>query len=532
MLRVAVCFALLLGLGSAFAQPSGPVKPLPWASVPPAWPTLALNANKAPSCVFWTPPVTGATPEYFCAVIVADASRDTDTTLCSSGSPCAGALRAVRVNPTTGAITIGAAGPTLSISLGQDPDGVTCTVIPPGFGYPTTTTVQCLIGSVHRVGWDGTKWWSQPYGSDSTGIQGPGPDPGIQVTSNFSCVPWLSGGTTTCFGLETGQQSGNPVASWIDQWTRDPNSVDWKRPTSPLSAALPASGPDPDRGPLVCSLTAPAKFACVARATTGGLFEFTADAAGQSVTWNPAKSLVTSVATGQSCVTSPSATSTPARTDCFFGDGGLGSGPSGLFWIPDDGSRPLRLAMGESFPLKATPSCIGWMPGQIECFFPDKTIDPHAQSATQADAMIWHVLSYGEDIRTILTEMLAPPPGKSPGFWQENLGVAAPSMELDFLSVGPGSVHVPSVVNNPKTLTSFACFQGPPFQSLCVAGLIDSFYVKVATNPTPAQLGTYRTSRRLVYKLVGNPMGVPPQAPTSVVVLEPPGEHLTKPVGR
>src|SRR6476661_7386633 len=143
MLPVAVCLALLLGIVSAFAQPSGPVKPLPFASVPPAWPTLALNANKAPSCVFWTPPVTGATPEYFCAVIVANTANDPDATLCPAGNCAAGALRAVRVNPATGAITIGAAGPTLSIILGQDPDSVTCTVIPPGFSQPTTT-VQCL----------------------------------------------------------------------------------------------------------------------------------------------------------------------------------------------------------------------------------------------------------------------------------------------------------------------------------------------------------------------------------------------------
>jgi hypothetical protein len=166
-----------------------------------------------------------------------------------------------------------------------------------------------------------------------------------------------------------------------------------------------------------------------------------------------------------------------------------------------------------------TPSCIGWALGKIECFFPDKKIDPHAQTTAQADATIWHVLSYGEDIRTMLIEMLSPPPGKSPGFWQENLGIAAPAKELDFVSVPGGGIHFPDVVDNPKTLTSFACFKGPPFQSLCVAGLIDSNFVRVQS-PTPAQLGTFRTSRRLVFKLVGNPLGVEPQAPMPPIVVQ------------
>jgi hypothetical protein len=169
--------------------------------VPPAWPTLALNANKAPSCVFWTPPMTGAKPEYFCAVLVADPSQDEDV----NNRNATAVLLAVRIDPATGTVSVGPdnVGPnkTRSIILFQKPDSVTCTVTAPGFGHPLS--VQCLYDSVQRVGWNGTQWWNFPYGTNQTGIQGPGPDPGISVTSNFSCVPWIGSRTTTCFGIET-----------------------------------------------------------------------------------------------------------------------------------------------------------------------------------------------------------------------------------------------------------------------------------------------------------------------------------------
>jgi hypothetical protein len=196
----AILVLISLGpLNASLAQPKNPV-PL----IPPAWPTLAVNANKAPSCVFWIPPVTGANPEYFCAVIVADPSQDEDV----NNRNATAVLLAVRINPATGTLSVGADGKTRSIILFQNPDSVACTVIPPVLGNPRT--VQCLYDSVQRVGWDGTNWWSVTNGTNNTAVQGPGPDPGISVTSNFSCVPWIGSTTTTCFGIETMIQSGLP----------------------------------------------------------------------------------------------------------------------------------------------------------------------------------------------------------------------------------------------------------------------------------------------------------------------------------
>jgi hypothetical protein len=271
-------------------------------------------------------------------------------------------------------------------------------------------------------------------------------------------------------------------------------------------------------------------FACIAPAG-GSLFEWTAGGAAQGVAWTPltapAKPFVTGgVGTGQACVNVSA--STPARVDCFWGDGGLIPAPApqnstcinfqdctpalwGLYWAPDDATRPVQIAMLESFQLRATPSCIGWGVGQIECFFPDKALSDLA-TIRESGATIWHVLSYNLDSlalreQTLIAANLARQGIViNPNFWQESLGVAAPTPEF-----GP---KVGKIVNNPKTLALFACFKGPPFQSLCVAGLIASSYTSVQSLPSPtaAQLATYRTSRRLVFKLVGTP-GVAPEQP-------------------
>lgn len=548
MIPRAICATLILAMfapfNPGFAQFRG--------GVPPSWPTLALNANKAPSCVFWTPPSSGTagTPEYFCAVIVANTANDADSaTICPAGGSCAqGALRAVRIDPRTGAVTLGAAGlASPSVILGEDPDNVTCTIIPPGFGW-NVMTVQCLYGSVHRVGWDGTKWFSQAYpancnpGSppcDPTGVQGPAPTQPTKVTSNFNCVP-QSGGTT-CFAIETFYQGGQPNGSVIDQWTRDPTAVDWARPaTNSQSSGLGMTlGPAPNRGPLACSATTNDKLACIVP-DNGNLSELTATGASQSVAWataGPTKFVTGGgVNTGQACVTVPSATSTPARTDCFFGDGGRIDVPPttcsvarpcrwGLSWAPDDMSRKTEIAMLEPFPLKAQPSCLAWAAGQIECFFPDKALSTFP-STPDTNAAILHVLSFDLDFRAAqqqrwrALELGLEGIVINPGFWQESLGVAAPTREWGKIVLRGHTITAP--VNNPKTLTSFACFKGPLFQSLCVAGLIDSKYAGVQTNPTPAQLDVYRASRRLVFRLVGNPNGVPPQQPTTTIVQPPP----------
>jgi hypothetical protein len=68
----------------------------------------------------------------------------------------------------------------------------------------------------------------------------------------------------------------------------------------------------------------------------------------------------------------------------------------GLFWAPDNGSRPVQMAMKEAFPVKATPSCIGWSAGQIECFLPDKAFSDYFTTSS-AGAGIFHVLSYNTD---------------------------------------------------------------------------------------------------------------------------------------
>ncbi|SHG59924.1 hypothetical protein SAMN05444169_3258 [Bradyrhizobium erythrophlei] len=529
-----------------------PGRSQPRPLVPPAWPILAQNVNKAPSCVFWTPQTTGK-PEYFCAVIVADPSRDLDTSLCpASTSPnCAvGALRAVRIDPATGTVTVGPPGPTQSIILQQNPDSVTCAVIPPGFGHPQS--VQCLYDSVERVGWNGTNWWSVTIGTNPTGIQGPGPDPGILVSSNLSCAPWIGSATTTCFGIETVFQNGLPSVYVVDQWTRDSGTHDWARASNnPLSPGLDPMGSTlPNTGPLVCSATAPGLFACILIANRK-LFEVTGSTnpAADGVAWPPlvagANEFVHSgVNTGQACVTFPSATSAPARADCFFGDGGLIPAPPpplipcefgshgqilrcqkglpaswGLFWAPDDASRPVQIAMLEQFQLKATPSCIGWSAGQIECFYPNKALSDSVTSS-ETNANIFHVLSYNTDhggnlLREELAfDLLRNGIVMNTGFWQESLGVAAPTTELGRVTVRGHSILAP--VQNPKSLSSFACFKGPPFQSFCVAGLIDSRFATV-NPPTTATIPTYRASRRLVFNLVGNPNGVAPQEPPTIL---------------
>jgi len=523
--------------------------------VPPAWPTLALNANKAPSCVFWTPPMTGAKPEYFCAVLVADPSQDEDV----NNRNATAVLLAVRIDPATGTVSVGPdnVGPnkTRSIILFQKPDSVTCTVTAPGFGHPLS--VQCLYDSVQRVGWNGTQWWNFPYGTNQTGIQGPGPDPGISVTSNFSCVPWIGSPTTTCFGIETFIQNSLPSNYVVDQWTRNSGTLDWAK--SSLSPGTDPQGSlNPNTGPLFCSTTSPSSFACILTANNK-LFEVTGSASTgmDGIAWPPGVLASTEIVhggvnTGQACVTFPSSTPTPARTDCFFGDGGLITAPPvpfpcefgahgqllnckkgppvGLFWAPDDGSRPVQIAALEEFFLKATPSCIGWSAGQIECFFPNKALSDYVRPS-ETNANIFHVLSYNTDhFATLQREALASVLLQGGtilniGFWQESLGVAAPTTELGKVTIRGHSIVAP--VENPKTLTSFACFKGPPFQSLCVAGLIDSKFGTPSTPaaPTPA----YWATRRLVFKLVGNPNGVAPQEPTPVIkVSGPPGGRLKR----
>ena len=530
---LAIFVLIFLGpLNLSLAQPKNPV-PL----VPPAWPTLAVNANKEPSCVFWTPPVTGAKPEYFCAVIVADPEQDEDT----NNRAATAVLLAVRIDPATGTVSVGPNGLTRSIILSQKPDGIACTVIPPVLGHPRT--VQCLYDSVQRVGWDGTTWWSVTIGINNTAIQGPGPDQ--PVTSNMSCVPWIGSATTTCFGVESVfLPDGSLNGYQVNQWTKN-GTVDWAKPSAnPKSGDLvPTGPPDPNRGPLVCSTTAPAQFACVLIANQK-LFQVTGNANStmDGITWSsgPTPFVAAGVNTGQACITFPSSTATPARTDCFFGDGGLITAPPvpfpcdfgphgqllnckkgppvGLFWAPDNGSRPVQMAMIEKFFLKAAPSCIGWSAGQIECFFPNKAISD-VVNQSETDANIFHVLSYNTDAfatrqrLALASVLLQQGVILNTGFWQESLGVAAPTTELGTATIRGHTVRVP--VANPKTLTSFACFNGPQFQSLCVAGLIDSRFGTPSTPaaPTPA----FWATRRLVFKLVGNPLGVAPQEPTPVV---------------
>jgi hypothetical protein len=497
-------------------------------TAPPGWPVLAPNAYQAPACVFWTP--SNGAPEYFCAVVLHKAFLDSSPGLASASF----GLKAVHINPNNGAVRVDAATP-----VDRDPSNIACVVTPPGFGF-SIPSVQCLFGTngVERWGWNGTGWWNLPPIDSGAGFD----------RMSFSCLPWSPGPTiTTCFGLGTDQLA---TKSFIRQWVWDGSGSaahfpDWKTPPNSDGQVNVAT-----TDPLVCTSRGQNMFACMSTASPGFaelLGSGTPNGMDTSVTWtSPPKSFGSSVFTPISCVTF-------ARTDCFYGDGGrLPHGPipctnpaepitckgapwrQGLLWMPDDGSRPEQFAMLENFPLLARPSCVGWADGQSECFFPDQQ-PSDGFDARFANETIWHVISFGLDPRARSAQMLEAAHLSqafgiivNPGFWQQSIGIPAPSEELGRITVGNHSILGP--VQNPKTLTSFTCFAGPKFQSLCVAGFQDSHYLSPANTlltPTspPEALAAYRTTHELLFTLVGNPNGVAPQQPPPFNVKFPGGPH-------
>jgi hypothetical protein len=96
--------------------------------------------------------------------------------------------------------------------------------------------------------------------------------------------------------------------------------------------------------------------------------------------------------------------------------------------------------MLDLFQLKATPSCIGWSAGHIECFYPNKALSDSVTSS-ETNANIFHVLSYNTDhggnlLREELAfDLLRNGIVMNTGFWQESLGVAAPTTELGRVTV-------------------------------------------------------------------------------------------------
>jgi hypothetical protein len=385
--RLVLLLLSLLPLSTAFAQNDKPV-PINVFN-PPAWPTLSLNSNQQPSCAFWTP--AGKAPEYFCATGIANIGYDVDTSLCTPLG-CAGfALRAVHVDPQTGNVSAGP--PTIkaqSVALPVNPDVLACTPLQDQFG---TNKISCLLRNdpgpaqasfIHSVIWDGNSW-----GNPTVILNGFS----FNFVSNFSCVPWV-GSTAhpknvTCFALATFENDGPANSVRILHWTWD--GMTWNPPATATGTQFevsPIAGISASR--LSCNSPAPDQFACFVHSPAGGAFvnELTADGSNwtqsNGLAWSSTPhqfgQLIAGLSTPPTCLAAQSASNAPARNDCFIGDNGVPVDPpinwGWLYWVPDDNSRNFAVAMTERFQISDPPSCVQWAASQIECFVPDKPLDP------------------------------------------------------------------------------------------------------------------------------------------------------------
>jgi hypothetical protein len=494
MLRAPVLMALVLGSGSAFAQHN----PIPLPRLPAGWPVLRLNSEQPPSCVFGAALGPGGTPAYFCGIIIRAPGDEVPAT---NG----GALGGVLVDPTTGVVTAIA-----SVPLTDEPMAVQCVL---------NVGVDCLYyfknnRKLSLVTFSGTTLFANPMD-----IQDP-PASGSPFVSNVSCVSW---GSTSCFVMDqlgrihqwTFQSGGHP------QWTTPQDQTSSSGITSPAMPVNPivtlADSFYADNRPalLSCSSSAPGTADCFFRggapapSTVAGNLVRAHAPNGSGTPFNPTTglswaptltNLQGSLGTTPDCLSNVMAVST-----CFFG---FASGMTGLGSAPDDGSRPARTlglqgtsrlqgALLQRSNVSIQPACVSFSqspgPGAFECVYDYNAgvnTSDLLSGSNFADANIWLATTNG------------------PLFWVQSLGVAAPSNEWALVtSLGR---TFPRVVNNPKAVKSLTCANGPSFQSLCVAAIVESQNDLSAAG----QVKKFR----LVFQLVGA-VGVPPvQPPVPVLV--------------
>ncbi len=497
MHRAISLVTLILGIGLAFAAPiHHPLAPL-------AWPTLRLNSEEPPSCVFGNSLGAGGTPAYFCAMIVKNPS--VEPTL-GNGGLIAGAL----VDPMTGVIT-----PVVPFSVQAQPQAVQCVL--------NGSLVDCLFytenaGTLSLV-------------SLSNGTLGPPavtfpttPKTNDKFVSNISCVPWASG-TTSCFVIDAAAQirqwtfmngawstpqdlsagsgiTGPGLPLDLAQWSIEP----WNHQMlSCSSSTVGSSAPTVD-----CFVTATQAFSGLPIISIGNLVRLPANGSSLS----PAEGLlwgsITNVSPAVTLATAPSCVSAiTGRSDCFFG---FGSGPpamTGLGDASDTGTPPagpigflppilIHGALLQRSNVLIPPSCLSFSPspgpGAFECVFDyNPGVDgSDIPTGNFANATIEWAISNGA------------------GFWIQPLGVAAPSEELVRSTVNGRMILHPA--SRPKAVKSLTCAKGPNFQSLCVAAVVESPIDPFAAT-TPEFKAFESKKYRLEFKLVGA-IGAGPAPPS------------------
>src|SRR5262249_15991597 len=96
-----------------------------------------------------------------------------------------------------------------------------------------------------------------------------------------------------------------------------------------------------------------------------------------------------------------------------------------------------------------------------------------------------------------------------PSFRLESLGVAAPTRELVINNVGSRTIR--TIESRPRAVTSLTCTNGPNFQSLCVASVVEAPGNPFHTDNEESKAFN-RKKFRLAFKLVGS-LGVAPLPP-------------------
>ncbi len=444
LIGAAMAFALSVCLGTeAYAQRGG-ARPLPPNPSTinfedyntPAWSVLTDgNSGTLPGCVF-----TGST--FFCAVYISS-----------------GGLRAISVNPTTGAATV-----LHTATLLARPSGIACiTANKNGSG-----AIECLFpraGGLARYIWNPQvpAWQSNtPNGPDiflpdnelNQGGATTFPKPRFVLGGNVECV-WAD--HLTCFVLDIGD-----AAASIRQWSFQPDQTyagTWLTPPQPVPSSAATSGFQSDTLPTVSLDVVPRNHAlsCTLRGTTivcgvmktnGVVFAITADASSWTqrggVRWT--SNWINIVSTAPSNIPYPLTTPScvadtvfngAAQVQCFQG------AASGLWRSGPTPYVPLNLTVPA---IDAPPSCIGFSSSSLFCLFFD---------AVAPNRALWSLRWDGTT------------------YAHTRLGFLRP------LQVGRVQIPPPPAYR-PPTPQSVQCFNGAPTRGLCVVTASDgNIYFRV-----------------------------------------------------
>jgi hypothetical protein len=343
--------------------------------------------------------------------------------------------------------------------------------------------------------------------------------------SNISCVSWAAD-TTSCFVLD--------AAAQIRQWTLQSGA--WSTPQDPsggsgiMSPGLPleltAWKTEPwnhqilscssstvigSAAPAVdCFVAATQAFSGPPVISIGNLVRIRANGSNLSLREGLSWGSVANVSPAVTLATTPSCVSAiTGRSDCFFGFGAGSPAMTGLGDASDTGTPPagpigflppiiVHGALLQRSNVRIPPSCLSFSPspgpGAFECVFDyNQGVDGlDFPTGNFANAIVDLAISNGA------------------GFWIQSLGVAAPSEEL--VSENVHGHMIRHLVSRPKAVKSLPCANGPNFQSLCVAAVVEKPPNPFAT--TTPEFNAFESKKyRLEFKLVGAIGGAPAPPP-------------------